>query len=162
MKCIYCGCVNTKVIDSRDNDDFTMIRRRRQCESCLKRFTTYEKVESNPVFVVKSNGNRQPFDSDKIKKGILKACEKRPVSIEKIDKLVGDIEKNIQNKLVSEITSKEIGQMVMDGLKDIDDVSYVRYASVYREFKDIKTLYDLTKTVYQNNKITSKPSKKKK
>ena len=160
MKCIYCGSLNTKVIDSRDNDDYSMIRRRRQCEQCLRRFTTYEKVESDPIYVIKSNGNRQQFDPEKIKKGILKASEKRPVSVERVDTIVSDIEKSIQNKLVTEISSKEIGQMVMDALKEIDDVSYVRYASVYREFKDIKSLYDLTKSIYNDNKFSSKRKKK--
>lgn len=142
MKCMYCGCVDSKVIDSRTSDDGTTIRRRRECLSCGKRFTTYETIENTPVLVVKSSGNRQAFDSSKIKAGIIKSCEKRPVSMQKIDKLVDDITKQIYNSLDQEISSKEIGEMVMDGLKKIDEVAYVRFASVYRSFKDISTFME--------------------
>ena len=136
MKCMYCGCVDSKVIDSRSADDGTIIRRRRECIHCGKRFTTYETVENTPIFVVKSNGSRQAFDTNKIKSGIIKACEKRPVSTTVIDKLVEDIQKKIYNSLAQEITSKEIGEMVCEGLKNIDEVAYVRFASVYRSFTD--------------------------
>ncbi len=137
MKCMYCGCVESKVIDSRSTEEGTMIRRRRECIECGKRFTTYETIETTPVLVVKAGGNRQAFDANKIKNGIIKACEKRPVPMYKIDALVDDIQKQVYNSLEQEISSKKIGEMVMDRLKDIDEVAYVRFASVYRSFKDI-------------------------
>lgn len=137
MKCMYCGCLESKVIDSRSTEEGTMIRRRRECVNCGKRFTTYETIETTPVLVIKSSGNRQAFDVGKIKGGIVKACEKRPVPMYKIDRLVDSIQKEIYNSMDQEISSKQIGEMVMDGLKDIDEVAYVRFASVYRSFKDI-------------------------
>lgn len=140
MRCIFCGSLESKVIDSRLSEDGCAIRRRRECLTCFKRYTTYEKVESTPVLVIKNNGNRQVFDLEKVRAGILKACEKRPVPIAKIEKLVGSIERQIYNSLVQEISSKKIGDMVMCGLKELDDVAYVRFASVHREFKDINTL----------------------
>ena len=136
MKCMYCGCLDSKVIDSRSAEDGTIIRRRRECINCGKRFTTYETVENMPIFVVKSNGARQAFDANKIKSGIIRACEKRPVSQAVIDKLVDDIQKKVYNSLAQEISSKEIGEMVCEGLKNIDEVAYVRFASVYRSFTD--------------------------
>lgn len=139
MKCMFCGCLESKVIDSRSAEDGTIIRRRRECLSCGKRFTTYETVENTPILVIKSSGARQAFDANKIKNGIIKACEKRPVSLSRIDKLVEDIQKKIYNSLAQEITSKEIGEMVMKELKDIDEVAYVRFASVYRSFTDISS-----------------------
>lgn len=139
MKCIYCGAADTRVVDSRGSDNDTGIRRRRECADCGKRFTTYEQIETTPILVIKNNGNRQVFDVNKIRNGIIKSCEKRPVSMQKIDKLVSDIEKQLQNSLEREVTSKKIGEMVMAGLKDIDEVAYVRFASVYRQFKDIST-----------------------
>lgn len=139
MKCMYCGCIESKVIDSRSTDENTMIRRRRECIGCGRRFTTYETVETTPVLVIKNGGTREMFDAGKIKSGIIKACEKRPVPMFKIDKLVEDIQKQVYNSLDQEITSKEIGEMVMNGLKEIDEVAYVRFASVYRSFKDIST-----------------------
>ncbi|MDD3946711.1 MAG: transcriptional regulator NrdR [Clostridia bacterium] len=140
MKCPFCGSQDSKVIDSRLNEDGTSIRRRRECMSCTKRYTTYEKIEYTPILVVKANGNRQIFDAMKIKNGLIKACEKRPVPIAKIDKLASEIEKQITNSLAQEISSKKIGEMVMDGLKNLDEVAYVRFASVHRQFKDINTL----------------------
>ena len=137
MKCMYCGCTESKVIDSRSTEEGTIIRRRRECVSCGRRFTTYETVEPTPVLVVKNGGNRQTYDPNKVKNGIIRACEKRPVPMYKIDKLVDEISKKVYNSLEQEITSKQIGEMVMDGLKDIDEVAYVRFASVYRSFKDI-------------------------
>jgi transcriptional repressor NrdR len=116
-----------------------MIRRRRECIKCGKRFTTYETIETTPVLVIKSGGNRQAFDENKIKSGIIKACEKRPVPMFKIDKLIEDIKKQVYNSLEQEITSKQIGELVMNGLKEIDEVAYVRFASVYRQFKDISS-----------------------
>ncbi len=136
MKCMYCGCLESKVVDSRSGEDGTIIRRRRECMNCGKRFTTYETVENTPIFVIKSNGARQAFDSNKIKAGIVRACEKRAVPTAQIDKLVDDIQKKIYNSLAQEVTSKEIGEMVCEGLKNIDEVAYVRFASVYRSFTD--------------------------
>lgn len=137
MKCMYCGCTDSKVIDSRSTDENTMIRRRRECSRCGRRFTTYETVETTPVLVIKTGGNREAFDPGKIKSGIIKACEKRPVPMYKIDKLVEDVQKQVYNTLDQEVTSREIGEMVMNGLKSIDEVAYVRFASVYRSFKDV-------------------------
>ena len=136
MKCMYCGCLDSKVIDSRSTEDGTIIRRRRECINCGKRFTTYETVENTPIFVIKTNGARQAFDANKLKTGIIKACEKRPVSSSEIDRLVDDIQKKIYNSLEQEISSKEIGEMVCEGLKDLDEIAYVRFASVYRSFTD--------------------------
>lgn len=142
MKCIYCGCLDSKVIDSRQNEDGTSIRRRRECVSCGKRFTTYETVESTPIMVIKKDGSRQAFDIAKIKIGIMKACEKRPISMASIDRLVADVQRRVMNSLDQEISSTELGDYVMEGLKAIDEVAYVRYASVHRQFKDINTLLD--------------------
>ena len=150
MKCMFCGCLESKVIDSRSTDDGTIIRRRRECLSCGKRFTTYETVENTPILVVKSNGVRQAFDPGKIKNGIIKACEKRPVPIEKIDKLVDDIQKRVYNSMAQEISSKEIGEMVMQGLKGIDEVAYVRFASVYRSFTDISSFINEIENLGKN------------
>ncbi len=153
MKCMYCGCVDSKVIDSRSNDDGTIIRRRRECVNCGKRFTTYETVENMPIFVIKTNGARQAFDPNKIKSGIIKACEKRPVSPAVIDKLVEDIQKKIYNSLEQEISSKEIGEMVCEGLKKIDEVAYVRFASVYRSFTDTTSfIQELQSMINKDNK----------
>ena len=139
MKCIFCGFNDSKVIDSRSTDDTNSIRRRRECLKCGKRFTTYEMVESTPILVIKNDGSRQSFDPQKIKSGIIKACEKRPVSMVQIEELIGDIEKQISNSLVQEVKSSKIGEMVMDRLKPLDEISYVRFAAVYRKFKDITT-----------------------
>ena len=136
---MYCGCTDSKVIDSRSTDENTMIRRRRECTGCGRRFTTYETIETTPVLVIKNGGNREVFDPSKIKNGIIKACEKRPVPMYKIDKLVEDVQKQVYNSLDQEVTSKEIGEMVMAGLTEIDEVAYGRFASVYRSFKDIST-----------------------
>ena len=139
MKCLYCGCEDSKVIDSRSADEGRTIRRRRECVRCGKRFTTYETIEDTPVLVVKANGTRQAFDSGKIKNGIVKACEKRPVSMSDIDAVVDKITKKVYNSMEQEISSKAIGEMVMEELKNLDEVAYVRYASVYRSFKDISS-----------------------
>ena len=139
MRCMYCSCTESKVIDSRSADDDTTIRRRRECMGCGRRFTTYETIEIAPILVVKSDGNRQAFDVGKIKRGIIKSCEKRPVPLEKIDALVDEIAKRVYNSMEQEISSKAIGEMVMEGLKGLDEVAYVRYASVYRSFKDISS-----------------------
>ena len=139
---MYCGCLESKVIDSRSTDEGRTIRRRRECTACGRRFTTYETVEFTPVMVVKKSGCRQAFSAQKVKQGIMKACEKRPVAMQQIDNLVADIEKRVANYLDQEITSDEIGEMVMDGLKEIDDVAYVRFAAVHRQFKDINSWLD--------------------
>ena len=139
MRCMFCNCTESKVIDSRSADDDRTIRRRRECIGCGRRFTTYETIEVAPILVVKSDGNRQAFDKGKVKRGIIKACEKRPVTIESIEALTEDITKRIYNSMEQEISSKKIGEMVMDGLKALDEVAYVRYASVYRQFKDISS-----------------------
>ena len=137
MRCLYCNCTESKVIDSRSADDDKTIRRRRECLGCGRRFTTYETIEVSPILVVKADGNRQAFDIGKIKRGIIKSCEKRPVPIEKIDALAEEITKKVYNSMEQEVSSKAIGEMVMEGLKELDEVAYVRYASVYRSFKDI-------------------------
>ena len=130
MKCMYCGCKESKVIDSRASEDGETIRRRRECIACGKRFTTYETVETTPVLVIKANGTRQAFDINKVKAGIIKACEKRPVHIMSIDKLCEDIQKQVYNSMEQEISSKQIGEMVMQGLMKLDEVAYVRFAPV--------------------------------
>ena len=137
MKCIYCGCEDSKVIDSRSTVETNSIRRRRECLNCGKRWTTYETVESTPILVVKKNGSIQPFDKSKIINGIIKACEKRPVSLAQIEGIAEDIEKELKDKLVKEIPSISIGDMVMERLKPLDDVAYIRFASVYRQFTDL-------------------------
>ncbi|MBP3327403.1 MAG: transcriptional regulator NrdR [Clostridia bacterium] len=142
MKCPFCGIEESKVIDSRPTDEGERIRRRRECTSCGKRFTTYEIIENVPVIVVKKDKSRETFDRNKLYNGILRACEKRPVSIETIDRMVDDIEAALQNSLDREVTSVHIGEMVMDKLKGVDEVAYVRFASVYRQFKDINTFMD--------------------
>ena len=154
MKCIFCGNMDSKVIDSRTNEDGNSIRRRRDCIACGKRFTTYEKIESTPILVIKSNGNRQLFDHSKIKAGIMKACEKRPVSLSQIEKLVESIERQINNSLAQEVTSKKIGDMVMEALKNLDEVAYIRFASVHREFKDVNTLYREIEQLFKDKRNT--------
>ena len=138
MQCPYCNYKESKVIDSRHTDSKS-IRRRRECESCKKRFTTYEKIETTPVMVIKKDDSREYFDGEKIKSGILKSCEKRPVSLEQIDDIVAYVENEINKFYISEVETQKIGEMVMDKLKDVDEVAYVRFASVYRQFKDINT-----------------------
>lgn len=142
MKCPFCNHENTRVIDSRPSDDHNSIRRRRTCDTCFKRFTTYEKVEMIPVVVIKKDNNREPFDRSKIEAGILRACHKRPVSVEQITMLVDEVETTVFKCEEKEVSSDMIGEMVMNKLKDIDTVAYVRFASVYREFKDINTFMD--------------------
>lgn len=150
MRCMFCGCDDSKVIDSRSADEGRTIRRRRECISCGKRFTTYETIEDTPVLVVKTSGLRQAYDPQKIKNGVIKACEKRPVSLEKIDKLVDTVTKQVYNTMEQEITSKKIGEMVMEELKRIDEVAYVRYASVYRSFKDIASFMEELKKLMED------------
>lgn len=142
MKCPFCGDTESKVVDSRPTDEGTVIRRRRECTRCSKRFTTYEKIENVPILVIKKDGRREAFDSNKILTGLVKACEKRPVTMEQLESVVEEIEKHIYNSLRKEITSKEIGELVMERLKSLDEVAYVRFASVYRQFKDINTFIE--------------------
>ena len=142
MKCPFCQAQDTKVIDSRPADDNSSIKRRRQCESCNKRFTTYEKLETIPLMVIKKDDSRENFDRSKIEYGIIQSCHKRPVSTVVIRKTVDDIENQIYSMEVSEIPTRRIGELVMEKLKELDEVAYVRFASVYREFKDVNTFVD--------------------
>ena len=139
MRCPFCGCEESKVIDSRPTDEGERIRRRRECISCQKRFTTYEIIESVPVIVVKKDKSREVFDRNKLFNGMLRACEKRPVSLDSIESAVNEIEATLQNSLDREVTSVRIGELAMDKLKAVDEVAYIRFASVYRQFKDINT-----------------------
>ncbi len=153
MKCPFCGYEESKVIDSRPADDGERIRRRRECIKCSKRFTTYEIIESVPIIVVKKDKSRQVFDRQKLFNGMIKACEKRPVTSETIERAVSDIETQLQNSLDREVTSIQIGELAMEKLKDIDDVAYVRFASVYRQFRDINTfMQELNKLLETDNK----------
>lgn len=137
MKCPFCGNADTKVIDTRSMDDHSAIRRRRFCEQCSQRFTTYERIDSLPLYVIKSNNTRELFDRDKLMKGLMMSCNKRPVSADKIEQIVTEIETSVLNSMRREIPSSELGEMVMDKLKSVDQVAYVRFASVYKQFKDI-------------------------
>ncbi len=142
MKCPYCGTEDSKVIDSRPTDEGERIRRRRECLNCAKRFTTYEIIESLPIIVIKKDKSRETFDRNKLLNGVLRACDKRQISINTLDNMIDEIESTIQNSLDREVTSVKIGELVMEKLKDIDEVAYVRFASVYRQFKDITTFMD--------------------
>ena len=142
MRCPYCGYPESKVIDSRPAEEGATIRRRRECLACQKRFTTYEIMERLPLVVVKRDGSRQTFDKIKIMNGMMRACEKRPVSIEALEKITDEIEQELQNSLEREVSTTEIGEMVMSRLKDLDEVAYVRFASVYRQFKDVNTFLE--------------------
>ena len=139
MKCPYCGFQESKVIDSRPAEEGTTIRRRRECLSCQKRFTTYEIMERLPLVVIKRDGNRQTFDKAKVLRGMIRACEKRPVPLQDLERVADEIEQELQNELEREVNTADIGELVMDRLKGIDEVAYVRFASVYRQFKDINT-----------------------
>ena len=146
MKCPYCGDQESKVVDSRHSEDGASIRRRRECLSCQRRFTTYETVESLPIIVVKRDNSRQPFDRNKIMNGMIRACEKRPVTTAQMEAAVDSIEQRIQNSLEREVTTSFIGELVMEQLKQLDEVAYVRFASVYRQFKDINSfMHELNK-----------------
>lgn len=142
MKCPFCEFEESKVVDSRPTDEGEAIRRRRECLQCGKRFTTYEKIENIPLMVVKKDGSRQMFDSRKLLNGIVRACEKRPVSIKEMERITIDIEASMQNQMQREVSTGEIGEMVMERLKELDEVAYVRFASVYRQFKDINTFVE--------------------
>ena len=142
LKCPFCFFDESKVVDSRSTDDNTTIRRRRECSSCGRRYTTYEKIEDIPILVVKRDSTRENFNKEKIVNGLIIACQKRPVSRKQIEEIAEDIEKKISNKMLTEIESETIGEMVMEKLKEIDELSYVRFASVYRQFKDINTFLE--------------------
>ena len=139
MKCPFCDNLDTKVIDSRPKEDGHAIRRRRECEVCGKRFTTYDKIEENIVMVIKKDGRREAFDRNKLINGIVKACEKRPVAVADMERVVDEIEKQINNEMSKEVESTRIGEMLMEALKELDEVAYVRFASVYRQFTDVNT-----------------------
>lgn len=142
MRCPFCGYAESKVIDSRPAEEGATIRRRRECLACQKRFTTYEIMERLPLVVVKRDGSRQTFDKIKVMNGMLRACEKRPVSLQSLEKIADEIEQELQNSLEREVSTTEIGEMVMSKLKHVDEVAYVRFASVYRQFKDVNTFFD--------------------
>ena len=142
MKCPYCAHLESKVVDSRPADEGASIRRRRECLSCHKRFTTYETIESLPLMVIKKDGSRQSFDRNKVMGGLIRACEKRPVPYQILEQLVAEIEQVLQNQMEREVSSAQIGELVMERLKKVDEVAYVRFASVYRQFKDINTFMD--------------------
>lgn len=157
MKCMYCGCEDSKVIDSRSTDDGKSIRRRRECNDCGRRFTTFETIEIVPFLIVKRDGTRQSYDRSKLKNGILRSCEKRPISMQQIDGIVDEIEKSLYNSLEEEVTSLKIGDMVMERLKDVDEVAYIRFAAVYRQFKDSATFFEEMSKIFN----TSTKGKKK-
>ncbi|WP_315118065.1 transcriptional regulator NrdR [uncultured Clostridium sp.] len=150
MKCPFCGYTESKVVDSRATEENASIRRRRECLKCNKRYTTYEQIENIPVLVIKKNMSREYFDRTKIINGIIKACEKRSVSRNQIENIADEVEKNISNQMLTEINSEYIGEMIMDNLKKIDEVSYVRFASVYRQFTDVNTFIDEIKRLISN------------
>lgn len=153
MKCPYCGYIDSRVIDSRASDDREKIRRRRECLSCNKRFTTYEIIETVPIMVIKRDKTREPFNREKLRLGLTRACEKRPVSYEELDRIVSNIERKVQSSFDREVSSNVIGEYAMDFLKDIDEVAYVRFASVYRQFKDINSfMEELSKLLSSKNK----------
>ena len=156
MKCPFCNNEDTKVIDSRSQDDNTTIRRRRYCEKCGKRFTTYERIDTIPMTVIKSNGTRETFDKNKLISGIMKSCNKRPITANQIKEIADDVENAVMSSMDKEIESKSIGNMVMDRLKDIDEVAYVRFASVYRQFKDINTIMDELNKIMDEKKNEKK------
>jgi transcriptional repressor NrdR len=150
LKCPYCGYEESKVVDSRSTEDDMSIRRRRECLKCSKRYTTYEKIEDIPILVIKKDSNREYFDKSKIINGLLKACQKRPVSRMQIEAIASNIEKQISNQMLTEVKSDYIGEMIMEDLKGVDEVAYVRFASVYRQFKDINTFMEEIKNLMIN------------
>lgn len=160
MRCPFCNVETTKVVDSRSSEDGRAIRRRRQCEVCSRRFTTYEKIEIFPLMVVKKDNTREPYDRSKMEAGVLRACHKRPVSVQSITDMLNDVENEIFRISEKEITSKQIGEMIMERLKDLEEVAYVRFASVYREFTDVNTFAEeLTKLLKKKRTPRSKRSK---
>ncbi len=161
MNCPFCNTPDTKVIDSRPTEEGHAIRRRRECENCGKRFTTYEKVEEMLFMVVKRDGSREAFDRNKILNGIIRACQKRPVSLEQMEGIVSDIERNLNSQMEKEVSSEYIGNAVMDHLKDLDEVAYVRFASVYRQFTDVGTFVSEIEKLINNEKNGKKSGSKK-
>jgi len=159
MKCPFCDNPDTKVVDSRPTDEGQAIRRRRECEQCGRRFTTYEKIEEIPLIVVKKDGSRQTFDRSKVINGIIKACEKRPVPMDDIEKIVSDIEKGLSNLMLKEMDSSIIGEYVMEHLRDIDDVAYVRFASVYRQFTDAESFRQEIEKLLEDGRKNKKAAK---
>ena len=158
MKCVYCGCTESRVVDSRPTEDGA-IRRRRECEECKRRFTTYEKVEMLPVYVIKKDLRRELFDPAKVRSGILRACEKRPVSLKEIENLVADVETRAYQQLDQEVTTETIGRMVMEGLKRLDEVAYIRFASVYRQFKDVQSFMQELQQMLDDRSVHPKEDK---
>ncbi|WP_042223262.1 transcriptional regulator NrdR [Oceanobacillus manasiensis] len=159
MRCSNCEYKSTKVLDSRPIEEGRSIRRRRECEACGFRFTTFERIEEVPMVIVKKDGTRQEYSREKLIRGLIKACEKRPVPIEKIETIAIDVEKELRNTGMSEIDSNEIGEMVMDRLSEVDEVAYVRFASVYRQFKDISVFFDELKDLIKTDKNDGSGSK---
>lgn len=159
MRCPACGYKDTGVVDSRISSDGDSIRRRRKCPKCEERFTTYEYIEQVPLMVVKRDGRRQPFDRTRVLNGIMKACEKRPVSVEQIEAMVDSIEHGIRKKYDQEVAAKDIGEMTMKGLADLDEVAYVRFASVYRQFRDVNQFMDELQGILGKNKLKKKKGK---
>ena len=147
----YCGYLESKVIDTRPTEDGTSVRRRRECMECTKRYTTYEKVETLPILVIKKDNSREPFDKEKIISGLVRATQKRPVSMQQMQNISDDIERSISNRMMTEIPSDDIGNMVMERLKSVDEVAYVRFASVYRQFKDINTFFEEIKALMEKD-----------
>ena len=156
MKCMFCGCEDSKVIDSRPTDDGKSIRRRRECMSCGRRFTTFETIEVLPFLVVKRDGTRQTYDKNKVKSGIIRSCYKRPISMAQIDKIVENIEKQLYNSLEQEIDSSVIGDLVMKELKELDEVAYIRFAAVYREFKDSASFFEEMSKIFNTGRSKTK------
>lgn len=153
MKCVYCHSTDSRVLDTRQTDEGLMIRRRRECNGCGKRFTTFETIEQTPVMVIKKDGRREAFNPDKIRSGLIKACEKRPIAMDDVDKLVRDVEMQVYNSLQSEVPTKDIGDMVMERLRLLDEVAYVRFAAVYRSFCDIETFLSELNALLPNNSL---------
>ncbi|MBP3720597.1 MAG: transcriptional repressor NrdR [Clostridia bacterium] len=153
MRCQYCSCTDSKVIDSRPTDDGNSIRRRRECLNCGRRFTTYEKIEMNPLFVVKRDGRREMFDSQKIKAGIIHACDKLPVSMQEIDEIVSHVEQKCYASMEGELPTEKIGDIVMSELKGLNDVAYVRFAAVYRKFTDLETFMEELQKLVDEHKM---------
>lgn len=156
MKCMYCGCEDSKVIDSRSTDDGNSIRRRRECTNCGRRFTTFETVEVIPFLVIKRDGTRQLYERTKLKNGILRSCEKRPISMAQVDTVVDNIEKVLFNSLEQEVTSQKIGDLVMEELKNLDEVAYIRFAAVYRQFKDSATFFEEMQKIFTTTTVKRK------
>jgi|SRR5690606_4798290 len=153
MKCPFCSYSDSRVLESRPTEEGSAIRRRRECLSCRERFTTYERVETVPLMVIKKDGTRQEFDRSKILQGVIKACEKRPVPLARLEQMVNDIEQRLRNSMEQEVSSKTIGEMVMNELKQIDQVAYVRFASVYRQFKDIQSFLEELQTLLRESDV---------